>query len=264
MRKSLLFVLAAASAATCFGAIKGTITKTDGVTQKGEIRWSSRDKAYVITAGRIETQVPATDVEEMNIEKPAGFDKAADSVDKGQGASAIHVLEKIVKEYQRLQWDKEAGGYLARAYLDAGKADQALKACQTIISSDSTAAYNGKLAPAYWEALFQLGQMSKLEAALKRAAASGDRASSGAALIKRGDIVYKEGKETKDAARKALVDGYLRAVLMYTEPGVAEQVRPEALYKAARCFEKLDQASRADQYRTELRNTYKTSPWASK
>jgi hypothetical protein len=51
---------------------------------------------------------------------------------------------------------------------------------------------------------------------------------------------------------------------MYTEPGVAEQVRPEALYKAARCFEKLDQASRADQYRTELRNTYKTSPWASK
>lgn len=263
MRKSLLVMLVAATAATCFGA-PGTITKTDGVTQKGDIRWSARNKAYVIQAGRIETQVPATDVDVLEIDKPVGFDKAAEAVDKGQGASAIPVLEKIVKEYQRLQWDKEAGGYLARAYLDAGKADQALKACQAIISSDNTAAYSGKLAPAYWEALLQLGQMAKLEGALKRAAASGDRAASGAALIKRGDIIYKEGKESNDAARKALVDGYLRAVLMYTEAGVAEQVRPEALYKAARCFEKLGQASRADAYRTELRNNYKTSPWASK
>ncbi len=263
MRKSLLVMLVAATAATCFGA-KGTITKTDGVTQKGDIRWSSRNKAYIIQAGRIETQVPATDVDVLDIEKPAGFDKAAEAVDKGQGASAIPVLEKIVKEYQRLQWDKEAGSYLARAYLDSGKAEQALKSCQAVIASDSSAAYNGKLAPSYWEALFQLGQMSKLEAALKKAAASGDRASSGAALIKRGDIIFKEGKESNDAARKALVDGYLRAVLMYTEAGVAEQVRPEALYKAARCFEKLGQASRADAFRTDLRTNYKTSPWASK
>ena len=264
MRKCLLVVFTAALTAMSFGAIKGKVIKTDGTDIAGEIKWSNRDKAYVIVRGGVEMQIPAVDVEDIEIVKPAGYDQAVALVEKGEGKKAISSLAKIVKEYRRLQWDKAAGGYLAQAYIQSGNVNEGLKVCQDIISADASAAYKGKLAPSYWEALLQLGQMTKLESALKKAAASGDRVTSGAALIKRGDVIMKEGTESTDAARKALIDGYLRVVMMYTDAGVAEEVRPEALYKAAQCFEKVGQAARADMMRKELRTMYKDSPWAAK
>ena len=86
----------------------------------------------------------------------------------------------------------------------------------------------------------------------------------GAALILRGDMALKAGKESNDAAKKALIDGYLRVVLTYNEPEVAEQLLPEALYKAAHCFEKLGLSGRADTMRTQLKRDFASSPWASK
>ena len=62
--------------------------------------------------------------------------------------------------------------------------------------------------------------------------------------------------------RAALVDGYLRVALMYTDGKIAEQLRPEALAKSAQCFEKIGQAGRADQMRGELKRLYPNSPWA--
>ena len=44
----------------------------------------------------------------------------------------------------------------------------------------------------------------------------------------------------------------------------AQRLQPEALYKAARCFDKLNQSGRADTMRTELKRTYANSPWANK
>jgi hypothetical protein len=40
--------------------------------------------------------------------------------------------------------------------------------------------------------------------------------------------------------------------------------QPEALYKAAQCFEKLGQSSRADSMRTELKRDFGSSEWASR
>jgi hypothetical protein len=94
-----------------------------------------------------------------------------------------------------------------------------------------------------------------------KAAATGDRYSSGAALIGRGDIILAGG-ESADSLRAALVDGYLRVALMYTDGKIAEQLRPEALAKSAQCFEKIGQAGRADQMRGELKRLYPNSPWA--
>jgi len=264
MRTSIIMAIAALSAATVFGDVPGSITSTNGDTQKGMIRWSARDKAYVISNGQVELQVKADDVEEMDIRKPEGYDEAVEKVGKGTPTAAIPVLEKIVKEYKRLQWDKSAGRYLAEAYLATDKAESALKTCQEIIALDSTAAYKGELAPAYWSSLLALGKSTQLEAALDKAFKTGDRYASGAALLLRGDMILKDGNESVEASRKALVDGYLRVVLLYKEESLANKLQPEALYKAARCFEKLSQSSRAEAMRSELKRSYGSSPWASK
>ena len=93
---------------------------------------------------------------------------------------------------------------------------------------------------------------------------SDDRFARGAALIRLGDIAMKEGNESVDACKKALTDGYLRVVFLYKDAEVADKLQPEALYKAARCFDKLSQSGRADFMRTELKRSYASSPWANK
>ena len=268
MRRSLIMMFAAASAIAAVAApagISGSITTESGDTTKGLIRWSARDKAYAITTkGGMELQVKATDVAEIDIAKPAGWDQNVAQVEKGQGAAAVAPLSKIVKEYAHLEWDRAAARYLTEAYLAAGNAEKALAAAKEVIDGEKSAAYKGELAPAYWDALLALNRTSTLEEVLGKAAASGDRYSSGMALVKRGDLIFKAGGESSDAAKKALTDGYLRAALLYTDAAVASKVRPEALYKAAKCFEKLGQSGRADSFRTELKKLYAASPWAAK
>ena len=264
MKKLTILAMAGVACMAVLGDVPGAITTESGETHKGNVRWSARDKSYVVTKGNVELQVKETEVAELDIDKPAGFDAVIDQVQKGQGSAAIPALQKVAKTYQHLQWDKVAGRYLAEAYVSSGKAEEGLKACQSIISGEPSAAYRGELAPAYWSALLALNKMSVLESALTKAAKSGDRFSSGAALILRGDIIMKAGNESADAAKKALTDGYLRVVFLYRDAEVAAKLQPEALYKAARCFEKLGQSGRADAMRSDLKKLYASSPWAAK
>ena len=274
MRKSAILVLAAASAllpaavTAAPAAITGSVITEAGDRKTGVVKWSARAKAYVVSQKQggtmIDVEIPIGDTAGLDITKPAGFDQAVAQISKGQAPAAIPVLAGIVKSYAHLQWDRIAGRYLAEAYLAANNAEKALETCNGIIDVDKSAAWKGELAPAYWSVLLKTNQKPALEAALKKAAKSGDRFSSGAALIMRGDQAMQEGNETPDAARKALADGYLRVVLMYTDAPVAEQLRPEALYKAATCFEKLGQSNRADAMRAELKKSYGSSPWAAK
>ena len=268
MRKSLLMVLGAVTAMTAFSAvIQGTVM-TEGDSKTGIVKWNRRAKTYTISqkqgAAVIDVEVAAAEVTDLDIAKPAGIDAAIAQVEKGQGAAAIGLLSGIVKEYDHLQWDKIAGRYLVEAYLAANKSEEALKAAQAIISADPGAAFVGELAPAYWTALLKLGKKELLQKMLTKAAGSGDRFSSGAAFTLRGDMIMQEGGESADAAKKALSDGYLRVVLMYTDAPVAAKLRPEALYKAAQCFEKLGQSSRAEAMRGELKKNYAGSSWAMK
>ena len=242
----------------------GKLTLENGEVQKGTLRWSAREKAYVMTKGKVEQQFKATDVAEIDIDKPAAFDAAVAQVEKGQAAAAIPALQKIVKEYAHLQWDKAAGRYLAEAYVAADKPADALKVCSDIIDGEPSAAYRGELAPAYWNALLSLNRRAPLAKNLEKAAKSNDRFARGAALIMRGDIALKDGKESADACKKALSDGYLRVVFLYKDAEFAEKLQPEALYKAAHCFDKLSQSGRADFMRTELKRAYASSPWANK
>ena len=273
MRKSAILVLAAAAAfapaaSAAPATITGSVITESGDRKTGAVKWSARAKAYVVTMKQgstsMEVEVPAGDVAELDIAKPAGFDQAVAQISKGQASAAIPVLSEILKTYTHLQWDRTAGRYLAEAYLAANNPDKAMEACKTVIDADRSAAWKGELAPAYWTVLLKTNQKSKLEEALKKAARSGDRYSSGAALILRGDQAMQDGGETPDAAKKALADGYLRVVLMYKDAPVAAQLRPEALYKAAACLEKVGTPARAEALRAELKATYPSSPWAAK
>lgn len=264
MQTRIITALCALMAFAASGAVTGTLVLENGESRKGTMRWSARDKAYVVTSGKVELQFKATEVAELDIVKPAALDGAVAMVAKGQGAAAIPTLKKIVDEYSHLQWDKVAGRYLAEAYIAAGNPTDALKACNNIIDDDPSAAYRGELAPAFWSSLMSLNRMSQLEKYLDKAAKSDDRFARGAALIMRGDIAMKEGKESAAACKKALTDGYLRVVFLYKEPEVADRLQPEALYKAAHCFDKMNQSGRADFMRTELKRTYASSPWANK
>ncbi len=265
MRTNIIIAaLCALSAVTATGAVIGTITNNKGDVQKGAIKWSARHKAYVVTKGQVEIQIKASDVADIQVPKPATFDPAVAQVNSGQGAAAVQTLQNIVNEYDHLDWDKRAGRYLAEAYLAAERPNDALKACDAIIAGEPSAAYKGDLAPAYWSALLSLGRRSSLEKNVEKALNGDDRFSRGAALIMTGDILKKDGNGSAAACKKALIDGYLRVVYLYGDPDVAERLRPEALYKAAACFDKIGRSEHAEAMREELKSSYAASPWANK
>lgn len=255
MRKSALTVLAAVAAANLF-AIQGTIS-TEADSKTGEIKWQARNKQYVVSIKKGQTMVDMelklADVVSLDIPKPAGYDKAVEQVVSGNGAAAIPVLTKIVADYRMLQWDKPAGRYLAFAYLAANQAQKAYDVCSAIVNEDKSAAYTGDLAAAYWQALMKLGKSQQLETLLKKAATSGDRAASAAALVMRGDIIVAGSNDQPDKLKDALRDGFLRVVLMYQEPECARE-RSEACLKAAQCFDKLGQSARAEKLRAQAKS----------
>ena len=251
-KKTLILSLAALAVPELF-AIQGTIS-TDAESFAGDIKWHAREKKYVVEKGKITKEFKLADVTGVDVAKPAGFDKAVQLVQDGQGASAIGTLTKIVSDYRMLKWDKPAGRYLAMAHLAAGNAQKAYDACQAIVSEDKSAAYSGDLAAAYWQSLLKLGKTEQLEGLLKKASAAGDRQSSAAALVMRGDIIVAGSNDKPDELRRALRDGYLRVVLMYQDASCARE-RAEACLKAAQCFDKLGQSARAEQLRAQAKGS---------
>ncbi len=255
MKKLIILCLAAASVAPLW-AVPGTVrTATDA--KKGDVKWQRATKSYLISYKKGNTTVsaeyPIDEVEELDIDKPQGYDKAVEAVQRGNGVSAITPLTKIVEEYKMLQWDKPAGRYLVEAYIAAGSPQKAYDAASTVIREDKDAAWKGDLAPAYWQALLKLGKNSQLEGLVKKAAVSGDRAASANALVMRGDMMLAAEGEGADVCKKALTDAYLRVMLMYVDEPCRD-ARRTAMQKAAACFDKMGQASRAEQIRSQARN----------
>ena len=249
--KKLMIGLAALAAANAF-AIQGTIS-TETAQVSGDIKWQPRAKAYLVEKGKVSQEIKLADVTGLDIPKPAGYDKAVGQVEAGQGAQAVAALAKIVSYYRMMQWDKPAGRYLAFAHLAAGNAQKAYEVCQPIINEDKASAYRGDLAAAYWQALMKLGKFDQLENLLKKAASSGDRASSAAALVMRGDLIMNSASDNNEKVKDALRDAYLRVVLMYQDPECARE-RADACVKAAAAFDKLGQSARAERLRAQAKN----------
>ncbi len=241
--------------ATSVLAVPGTI-KTATDQKKGDITWQRSGKKYILAYKKGKTTVnaeyPLADVERLDIDKPANFDKLVEMVSRGQAAAAIAPLTAIVKEYRMLQWDKAAGRWLVEAYLAANNAQKAYETADAIVQDDRDAAWKGDLAPAYWQTLLKTGKLQRLENALNKASSSGDRAASAAALVMRGDMILAAAGDDPDAHRKALTDAYLRVALMYLDDPCRE-ARATAMRKAALSFDKLGMAARAEAMRTQAK-----------
>lgn len=248
--KKLIPAIAIAMLAPSLWAVKGTIS-SESDKKSGDITYQPRAKTYIVSYKKGQTAVtaefPLASVTELDIPKPAAFDKLAAQVEAGEGVKAIEGLKAIVTEYRMLVWDKPAARYLTDAYLAARKAKDALDTAQKVVDEDKSAAYTGDLAPAYWRALLANGKNDRLETCLNKAATSGDRAASAEALVIRGDQVLATG-DSPDLIKKALTDNYLRVALMYTD-AVCKPARKAALQKAAGCLDKLGMASRAETLR---------------
>jgi len=250
------------TAGAAWAQITGVITTMENRTIEGSIKWKPSTKAYAITAkgGNVELEMVPSSVKELQIPKPKELDAAIANVQSGSAAAAIPVLEKIANDYLMLQWDAVATRLLADAYVKAGEPEKAIRVCEKVIGTDPEKAYLGEMAPSYWQALLKAGRTSKVEDLLAKAVKSGDREASAFALVMRGDLILATG-ETNEIAKKALRDGFLRVVTLYKS---VRTVQPEALYKAAKCFDKVGQSARADQMRTALKSEFGASEWARK
>lgn len=249
---TLCALVATLSVAPLFGAIarpSGTVTTSTG-SHKGELRWRASDKEYSITSTKGEVRVKEEDVVKLDVTPPATYADAVKKVRGGRGSSAVAALQEIATTYRHLTYDQEATGWLVEAYLQQNKADDAVRACQTVIRDDPEAAYKGPMAAAYFKALIAANRSSDLNRLIDRAVASGDSDAAAAALVARGDAAVAKG----DAATNyeaALSDGYLRVVLLYA----GTPSYKDALQKAATAFRKLNQTAYAQQLEELLQKT---------
>ena len=265
MRKEIQKILIAMillTAGFALAQVEGVLVTTEGRKMPGTIKWSVRDKGYKIKArgGNVEVSIAIDKVARLLIPKPKALTDAETLIKKGSGAQAISMLNKVIAGYVKLNWDETATRLLAEAHIANGDASSAIKVCEKIIVGNKEAAYLGEMAPTYWKALLMGDRVSKLDGFVTKAVKSGDRTASAFALILRGDMIRKES-DTNENASKALRDGYLRVVTLYKSVKTAQ---PEALYKAAQCFDKLGQSSRADKMRTTLKDEFASSQWALK
>ncbi|MDD5706318.1 MAG: hypothetical protein PHR35_10350 [Kiritimatiellae bacterium] len=257
----MLTLFLAGSAQAQMGGVSGAITTTEGRRLAGQIRWLAVARKYTIaTAGAggsvVETEILPDKVAKIEVPEPRELAPALKAVRDGKGAAAIPVLEKIARDYAMLQWDEPAANALAGAHMQNNDAAAAIKACEAVIAANPEAAYQGGMAILYWQALLKDGRTAKLTDLLDEAIKKGGREASAYALILRGDMLME-----KKQPRDALKDGYLRVVVLYEN---VRSAQPEALYKAAKAFEALQQNPNAEKMRTLLRTKYAASEFAKK
>ena len=256
---ALLALLASAPFANA--QIEGRILTKDKKVVAGKIRWYPAKRVYTITqvganGQSFESELPPDRVARIQVPEPAKLKPAIAAVRSGKASAAVPVLQEIVKTYAMLEWDERAARYLAEAQLASGDAAGAVATCEGLIKAKPSIAYIGDVAPVYWQALLKTGKTGKLGDLITKAIAEGSREASAAALIMRGDMLM-EKKETLNA----LKDGYLRVVILYEN---VKEVQPEALYKAAKAFDALNQNANAERMRTTLRTKYSQSEYARK
>ena len=250
-------LMAAATAASGDG-VQGKLVRRDtGGTIEGEITWFAGAREYGVTRGaEFSTRVPEAQVADVIVPKPAQLDQLAAMVKAGRHAEAAAPLADIVKRYEMLKWDVPAARWLAEAYLNLNRLREAEEMCEKVFRASPDARSSGELMRVYWDVLERGKKDAKLKAALEEAARTGGRDVAAVAQLKRGDL-----ERTGGDLKKALLDGYLRTVLMF---GDVPAVQPEALLKASECFQQLGQAPYAERMRKQLLESYPQSPEAQK
>ena len=236
----------------------GTVMKRNNQgSASGSLRFIPSQRKYVITdKNGVSIEIMQADVETVNVKDPPELAAEAKLVQGGQGALAIPNLETIVKNYGGFGPDTRAARWLAEAYQKTGAPGKAVEMCERVIASNPKAAGDPDMAAIYWQGLMDANLIPKLKKALSEAIAQGPRPLVAKALMARGDIAKKEG-----APKDALVDGYLRVIVLFQD---IKEAQPEALYNAVKCFEQLNQGPYAERMRKKLLAEYPDDPYSER
>jgi len=244
------------------GVHNATIQKKQsagGGVARGSVRYLAASKAFEIEIPpkNVKVRVQASDVDRITLLKqPDQLAPAVAAVKRGQFSAAIATLKKIKDDYDMFGPDLIAARYLAVAYLGMNQTAEAVRMCEDVLRSNPRATDDGEFAGVYWDALLKEKMHGKLLRILDDAIQTGAREVAAVALVKRGDI-FMAKRETK----KALLDGYLRTVLMFQD---VKSIQPEALYKAVKAHEALNENNYAEKWRKRLLSSYGTSEYAKK
>ena len=255
-------VMIAASTVWAGGTHRATLVKTQragGGTVSGDVRYLAASKQFEIKKKRnVIVRINASDVDRVHVKKqPAQLAAAVTAVNDRKFMSAIGPLKEIKESYQMFGPDLVAARYLAIAYLGMNKTAEAVRMCEDVLRSTPRAADSGAFAYVYWDALSKEKKHSKLLRILNDAVQRGSRDVAAVALVKRGDIYMEEKRD----ARRALLDGYLRTVLRFRD---IKSIQPEALYKAIKAHEALNEHRHAEHWRKILLSGYPSSEYAKK
>jgi hypothetical protein len=234
----------------------GTVLTKDGRSLKGVVRWISSSKEYMISSGAASMTIPFSQVDTVVVDKPAELEAAARQIQAGQAAAAVPVLERLGEAYANMEWDQEAATVLARELAKLNQPAKAADTCRKVIAMNPSAGISGSLSSLYWDALLACNREAELKTALNLAVTKGTREVAAIAQVKRGDMEKKAGR-----LNLALVDGYLRTVLLFQD---IKGIQPEALFKTMKCFEELGRAESAERMRKRLIEGYPDSTWAEK
>ncbi len=259
-------ILAAAVCGACASAradVPARVELANGTVIEARLRWMPASKRYVIIrpapggGPAVEQQVQPSQIVRKQVAPPAGWRELVQQAAQSPDA-AIPRLLRLVDEYKMLEYDEQAASILGTLYLQRGRAEDFIKVAEKVIQDNPGAATTSVMAPLYWEALIATGKTAggQLNTMLTTAVASAPRPIAAKALIARGDIHTRENRH-----RDALKDGYLRVALLFTQE---RDANAEALYKASKAFDALNQVTYAERMRQTLLTRHRTSEYATK
>lgn len=245
-------------AVPCFaGQQSATLLLKNGGRAQGMVRYLASTKGFEINDGKTTKSFRVSEIDRIILaQQPAGLEQAVQAVNNGNYASAIPVLVKIAEEYTMLGPDVIASQALALAYLRTNRTKEALKVCEDLIKVNPQSIQSGAFASVYWETLIIEDRISTLRTSLRDAIETGGRDVAAVALVRRGDLEMKDNNP-----KLALLDGYLRVILLFQDVAL---IQPEALYKAIKAHEKLNEVQFAERWRKRLLAGYATSEFAKK
>jgi len=234
-----------------------SLKKTDGKVLEGSrIKWFETRREYQVeNADGSMLPVPFDEVESVEVDKPAEFDKAVQAVAAKQYDAAIPILEDLVLKYRRLQWDAKSREVLAKACVAKGDFKKSVQVLGDLMSNTPKSQVTDEQHVLYWSALLGAQMTATLKKDLNETLAGDSKSLAALAMIKRGDINKSEGK------RDDAVLDYMRVVILYDE---VREAQPEALFKAAQLLGEMRDTARADELKKKLMSLYPASVYARK
>lgn len=251
-----LLVLSMTMANPCVAQHAATLFLKNGGQTQGVVRYLAASRSFEIRAGNITQTERASNVDRVELaQQPAGLQQAVSAVNSGNYQS-VPLLSQIMSSYTMLGPDVVAGQALALAYLRTNRTRDALKVCEDLLRANPDLLNAGGFASVYWEVLLAEDRISTLRISLRTAIETGSREVAAVAQVRRGDLEMQ-----KQNPSGALLDGYLRTILLFRD---VTFIQPEALYKAIKAHEALNEVQYAERWRKRLLGSFGTSDFAAK